>query len=80
MFSESTIVIETRKYTQKILNEEMTKDFYYHDFEHTEEVVNSAKEIANVSELSEEETELVLIAAWLHDIVEDTPLTHEPLR
>ncbi len=68
MFSESTIVIETRKYTQKILNEEMTKDFYYHDFEHTEEVVNSAKEIANVSELSEEETELVLIAAWLHDI------------
>lgn len=68
MFIESAIILETRKYVRKIFEEEMAEKYYYHNFAHTEEVVDAAKEIANVSELSEEETEIVLVAAWLHDI------------
>ncbi len=68
MFSKSAIIIETRKFVHKILDEEITEDYYYHNFAHTEEVVDAAKEIAKVSELSEEDTELVVVAAWLHDI------------
>lgn len=40
----------------------------FHNLEHTLEVVASAKEIADQSDLNEDETESVIIAAWLHDI------------
>ena len=68
MDRDSDFIKETRQYVKNILNKDISDDFYYHNFIHTEDVVNAAADIAKVTELSDEDTELVLIAAWLHDI------------
>ncbi len=68
MNTDSDFVKETRQFVKNILNKDTSDDFYYHNFIHTEDVVNASAEIAKVTELSAEDTELVLIAAWLHDI------------
>ncbi len=39
----------------------------FHNFEHTQEVVSNVKIIANYLDLSREETEPIIIAAWFHD-------------
>lgn len=40
----------------------------YHNIEHVKSVVSLVEEIGNFSELSEEEIEILKIAAWFHDI------------
>jgi predicted metal-dependent HD superfamily phosphohydrolase len=40
----------------------------YHSYEHTVETVEAAREIAEGSKLDKAETEIVLLAAWLHDV------------
>ncbi|MEQ6117931.1 Pycsar system effector family protein [Reichenbachiella sp. MALMAid0571] len=68
MIEESAILQETAKYAQKILNEKLPKEFVYHSLEHTKDVVNAAKEIGEGSGLSDAELEVVVIAAWFHDL------------
>ncbi len=67
MHIDSNVVIETRKHVEKILGDHYSEDFYYHSFKHTKEVVKAATEIGEHSELTEEQLEMVIIAAWLHD-------------
>ncbi len=43
-------------------------DNIYHNFTHTAEVVKIAMEIADASGLSDEEKEILQIAAWFHDL------------
>ena len=40
----------------------------YHDLDHTKGVVKACLEIGSGVHLSEEETEIVVLAAWFHDI------------
>ncbi|MFT5749848.1 MAG: HD superfamily phosphodiesterase, partial [Ancylomarina sp.] len=41
--------------------------YTYHNLEHTENVVKHAAKIATIMEFSEEDTEIVILAAWFHD-------------
>lgn len=41
--------------------------YIYHNYRHTEEVAEAARKIAGKMNLSEEDTEIVTLAAWLHD-------------
>jgi len=41
---------------------------FYHDVNHTKEVVQSVIEIGNGEKLSEGELEMIQIAAWFHDV------------
>lgn len=50
-----------------ILTNDVDAKFVYHNLAHTESVVKATIEIAQQSNLSDAETELVTIAAWLHD-------------
>jgi len=68
MHFESDLVKQTKKYVENIFSKKIYDDFYYHNFVHTEQVVAASAEIAKATELNEEDTELVLIAAWIHDI------------
>ncbi len=68
MYTESDFVKNTRLFVQDIFDKNMSDDFYYHNYEHTKDVVEASTEISKVTELSDEDTELVLIAALLHDI------------
>ena len=41
--------------------------YTYHNIEHTENVVKQATKIAGIMEFSEEDLEVVILAAWFHD-------------
>ena len=67
MHIDSNILNETRKQVEKLFSGHYSKDFCYHSLEHTKEVVKAAINIGERSELTAEQVELVILAAWLHD-------------
>lgn len=54
-------------YVSNLLVERLPRDLCYHNPSHTLEVVSNATEIGNNSGLSEDEMEILLLAAWFHD-------------
>jgi len=67
MFIESEIVKETRHYVEELLGENYLDDLPYHNLQHTQDVVKAVLEIGEKSDLNEEELEMVILSAWLHD-------------
>lgn len=55
-------------YVSSLLTTRTPIENFYHNVNHTEEVVKSAIEIGIGEKLSEYELEMVLIAAWFHDV------------
>ena len=47
---------------------ELPAEVVYHNFEHTSQVVKHTFEIGSAEGVSEEELEILLLAAWFHDI------------
>lgn len=47
---------------------ELPAEVVYHNFEHTSQVVKHAYEIGVAEQISNDELELILLAAWFHDI------------
>lgn len=64
----SKLVEETKKYVSAFFKEHMTDGFAYHGLEHTEQVVEACIQLADEVGLSEDESETLILAAWLHDI------------
>ena len=56
------------EYATKLLTEKLPAGCVYHNLSHTTDVVEAAKEIGKQSNLSDDDLEILLIAAWLHDI------------
>ena len=67
MFIESEIITETRKYVEELMSENLSEDYSYHNLQHTREVVDAAIEIGEKADLTDEQMEMVILAAWLHD-------------
>jgi len=61
------IVSEVQEYVRKLLGEKLDPWAHYHDFRHTEETVEAAREIGTASGLSDRDMEVLLVAAWFHD-------------
>ena len=59
--------LELAPYINELYLEHPHDDLVYHNLGHTEQVVQAAREIAAHSNLSEEDTEIVVAAAWFHD-------------
>lgn len=57
----------TESYVKQLFSDKLPKEYYYHDCNHTVEVVDTARIIALNSGLSDTEIESVLIASWFHD-------------
>ena len=55
-------------YVSSLLTTRTPIENFYHDIHHTKEVVRSATEIGIGEKLSEDELEMVQIAAWFHDV------------
>lgn len=68
MMTESSIISLVKDHTIRLLSKQLPENMTYHSINHTLDVVNSALEIAEQQNLNEEETEIVHIAAWFHDI------------
>lgn len=64
----STIISQTKDYVKNMLNEHLPENMVYHSINHTKDVVASAEEIAKEQNISEEDFEIIQIAAWFHDI------------
>jgi len=51
----------------ELFKTKLSADHVFHNFSHTHETVEAAKEISAGMKLSDEETEIVILAAWFHD-------------
>ena len=59
---------EVRKFIFEYSKGELSPKIVYHNFKHSEEVVNAAFEIGKAEKISEQDLEILLLAAWFHDI------------
>ncbi len=68
MMISSLIISEVKDHAIKVLSKQLPDNMTYHSINHTIDVVASAEEIAEKQNLSDEEIEIVQIAAWFHDL------------
>ncbi|WP_035086099.1 Pycsar system effector family protein [Aquimarina latercula] len=61
------ILDKAEDYIFNLFKDNLSKIFLYHNFLHTQRVVNSVKEICEHINIDEEDKEVVLISAWFHD-------------
>jgi len=59
---------DVQKYVLSLLTTRTLVENYYHDVNHTQEVVKSVTEIGIGENISNDELETVQIAAWFHDV------------
>ena len=67
MYTESEIVTQTRKYVEEMMSNSISEDLSYHNIQHTSEVAQASIEIGEKSDLTDDQMEMVVLAAWLHD-------------
>ena len=65
--SYKSLISAAEQYVVSFFSQKIGKDFLFHSFEHTREVVLHTELIAGNYELSEEDHTAVIIAAWFHD-------------
>ncbi|MBN1302225.1 MAG: HD domain-containing protein [Melioribacteraceae bacterium] len=66
--STNNILEITELFVRKIFEKNSNPDHVYHNLTHTCEVVEAAAKIASGVGLKDDELEMLLIAAWFHDI------------
>ena len=54
-------------YVSRLLTRSLSNELYFHDLRHTLNVVRGVRNICKHMEFSEEEYEILLLAAWFHD-------------
>ncbi len=64
----STYIEQTENFVTEHLAAELPNHFVYHNLAHTQRVVSAVKELIEKESLDEENKELLILAAWLHDI------------
>lgn len=64
---ESKLVNDVKSYIFELFKTQLKPTVIYHNFSHTEQVVNAAFEIGQGESLSKTDLETVVIAAWFHD-------------
>lgn len=67
MKQSNDVLNKVEEFATSILKNEISETFIYHDFNHTLHVVEGVKIIGRGSNLSDNDLELVTIAAWFHD-------------
>lgn len=68
MDEKTDFLLQIENHVKDTLQKELPKEVVYHNLDHTFQVVNAAKEIGQNSGLTEEDMEIVTIAAWFHDL------------
>lgn len=66
MSATTSLVEKSKSYAESVLSK-LPENFYYHNLAHTRQVVEAAELIGKHSNLSDEEIENVIVAAWFHD-------------
>jgi predicted metal-dependent HD superfamily phosphohydrolase len=58
---------ETKKYVVEYITDHFTNDICYHNIDHTLEVVDAVEMIGRACKISDQELEILKVAAWFHD-------------
>lgn len=61
------IVKKAEDFVFNLFKDKLSTDYIYHNFNHTLRVVNAAIVLADKENVDDENTEILLLAAWLHD-------------
>ncbi len=64
----ATIVDEVAAYISRLLEEKLSDVYAFHNIQHTKDVVEAAERIGRASQLSEDDLNVLLTAAWFHDV------------
>ena len=64
----TTILEKAAVYVRDFFSANSSEGLYFHNLEHTEEIVRNAEELCNAINISDNEQEIVLVSAWFHDI------------
>lgn len=63
----SKLLLEAESFVLNFLNNNLNKNYVYHNISHTQRVVESSKELAEKLEISKIDSDNLLLAAWFHD-------------
>lgn len=64
----SKIVSKAEDFATNLLTSNIEPRYLYHNLRHTQRVVNGTKELITGEKIGDEESELLLVAAWFHDL------------
>lgn len=64
----SSLIQKAAVYISNLMKSELSPALTFHNLTHTQEVATAAETIAQHEQLSAEETEIVILAAWFHDV------------
>lgn len=67
MEKKSAIVEKAAEYVTALFKKELSDNYIYHTLNHTVDVVEAAEEIAEGSDVPDDQQEMLLLAAWFHD-------------
>ena len=62
-----SIIDKADDFVMKLFKDELPNTFIYHNYNHTQRVVKSTKELIENSQINVKEEEILLLSAWLHD-------------
>jgi len=61
------LISKAEAFVTEFFKEHFGDKYVYHNLQHTQEVVAAAQEIAKTQDLSQEDENLLILAAWFHD-------------
>ena len=61
------LIEKSEEFVVNLLKDKLSTLYSYHNFNHTQSVVNATKELCNHEKVNNEERELLMVAAWFHD-------------
>jgi len=68
MAEHSPILKQTEQFVRKLFATDLSEEFKFHTLGHTIEIVNSCRNIGVAIGVSQSDMEMLLIAAWFHDV------------
>ena len=67
MSIQSQVINKVEEFVTDFFQQKMPEQYVHHDFERTRQVVDAVNELSVYFELSDQQKELLQIAAWFHD-------------
>ncbi len=61
------LITKAEQYVIQLFKDKLSADYFYHNIDHTLRVVNAVELLSPTEELSDDEKEALLLAAWFHD-------------
>lgn len=65
---DNNLLLDVESYAVNFITLNVSKDYSFHDLQHTISVVKAAHRIGKAMNIEEEELEVLQIAAWFHDL------------